>query len=85
VADRYQAIMIHGGVCQCCGRRPTPDNPLHVDHIKPRSKFPELALDTDNLQSLCRKCNIGKSNLDCSDWRFAPDCLPDDDGEEEAA
>ena len=81
---RYQVIMIHGGICQCCGRRPTLDNPLNIDHIKPRSKSPELALDIENLQVLCGQvlcgeCNIGKSNLDCSDWRWAPAIMPDDD------
>lgn len=35
---------------------------LQVDHIKPRSKYPELALDPKNLQVLCRKCNLAKGN-----------------------
>ncbi|MFC6439812.1 HNH endonuclease [Bowmanella sp. JS7-9] len=33
---------------------------LHVDHVKPRAKFPELALDINNLQILCETCNLGK-------------------------
>lgn len=36
------------------------DNDLTVDHIKPRSKFPELALDLNNTQILCRSCNSSK-------------------------
>lgn len=35
---------------------------LTVDHIKPRSKFPELAIDISNTQILCRSCNSSKGN-----------------------
>jgi 5-methylcytosine-specific restriction endonuclease McrA len=42
---------------------------MHVDHILPRSKFPELELDIDNLQVLCEECNLAKSNIDTTDWR----------------
>ncbi len=49
----------------CCGcRRSGPKDGvvLHVDHILPRSKggTDEVA----NLQTLCAKCNLGKSNRD---------------------
>lgn len=65
---RYQALAKSSGKCQCCGA--TGDKaPLHVDHIKPRSKYPELALVLDNLQVLCADCNIGKMNQDETDWR----------------
>jgi 5-methylcytosine-specific restriction endonuclease McrA len=40
-----------------------------VDHIKPRSTHPKLALAFDNLQLLCEDCNIGKSNKCDIDWR----------------
>ena len=63
---RYKAIVKHGKTCQCCGSKKTP---IHVDHIKPRSKFPDLELDINNLQILCEDCNIGKSNKDVTDWR----------------
>ncbi|SDQ98769.1 HNH endonuclease [Rhizobiales bacterium GAS113] len=66
---RYQALKLHGGACQCCGARPTKGHPLHVDHIKPRSRFPQLALSLANLQVLCEPCNMGKSNRDDTDWR----------------
>jgi len=42
---------------------------MHVDHIRPRSKSPSLELDPDNLQVLCKACNLGKSNLDDTDFR----------------
>jgi 5-methylcytosine-specific restriction endonuclease McrA len=66
---RYEALKRGKGCCDCCGARPTTGNPLHVDHIKPRSRFPELELDVANLQVLCRDCNLGKSARDATDWR----------------
>lgn len=56
--------------CMNCGREEDVDKPhLHVDHIKPRSVYPELSLDLTNLQILCRRCNISKGNVDESDYR----------------
>jgi 5-methylcytosine-specific restriction endonuclease McrA len=66
---RYRALKMYGAVCQCCGQRATEQNPIHVDHIKPRSRFPELALSLSNLQILCRDCNFGKRDTDTIDWR----------------
>lgn len=66
---RYRALKLHGGHCQCCGNAPVPGNPLQVDHIKPRSRFPELELDLNNLQVLCKSCNLGKGAWDQTDWR----------------
>ena len=54
--------------CVICGARP-PEVTLHVDHIKPRNKHPELELDINNLQFLCRDCNIGKGDSHSIDWR----------------
>lgn len=47
-------------ICQECGRPIKNDYDLTIDHIKPRSKFPELALDKSNLQILCRRCYSAK-------------------------
>ena len=66
---RYLALRASRGVCELCGVGPTHGHPLHVDHIKPRSKHPELALEISNLQVLCEDCNLGKSNIDEIDWR----------------
>lgn len=63
---RYQALKKYGRTCMLCGESRTV---IHVDHIKPRSKFPNLSLDINNLQILCENCNIGKSNKDSTDWR----------------
>lgn len=66
---RYKVLQRHGRVCQCCFAKGSTDKPLHVDHIKPRSKFPELELEESNLQVLCKDCNLGKSNKDDTDFR----------------
>jgi 5-methylcytosine-specific restriction endonuclease McrA len=34
----------------------------HIDHIKPVGKFPDLALDTNNMQIACPDCNTSKNN-----------------------
>lgn len=61
---RIRAIVRYGRRCMACGAINTE---LHVDHIKPRLKYPELALCFDNLQILCRDCNLGKS------WKLETD------------
>lgn len=63
---RYMALIKHGRMCMCCHAQNVE---LHVDHIKPRSLHPELELDINNLQVLCRKCNLGKGNKDETDFR----------------
>lgn len=68
-AVRYSALRASRGVCELCGAAPAKGSPLHVDHIKPRSRYPELELDPKNLQVLCQDCNLGKSNTDSIDWR----------------
>ena len=57
---RKQVVEEQGRVCQECHQHISDDNDLTIDHIKPRSKFPELALDKSNLQVLCRRCNSAK-------------------------
>ncbi len=68
-ALRYQVLENTGATCQCCGARASDGVRIHVDHIKPRSKYPELALDINNLQILCVDCNIGKDNMYDTSWR----------------
>ncbi|MBS3113013.1 HNH endonuclease [Candidatus Woesearchaeota archaeon] len=50
--------------CKNCGRSPAIDMSLilHVDHIKALANGGETVLE--NLQTLCSKCNIGKSDLE---------------------
>lgn len=66
---RYEALVRCGRVCMCCGAKPSDGIILHVDHVKPRSKFPELELEITNLQVLCEDCNLGKSNIYAHDFR----------------
>lgn len=66
---RYRALKKYGSRCLCCGRSPKDGATMHVDHIKPRKQFPELAFELDNLQVLCAVCNHGKGNWDSTDWR----------------
>lgn len=66
---RYRVIQTYGARCQCCGATAGDGVQIHVDHIKPRSKFPNLELVFSNLQVLCEPCNVGKSNTDQTDWR----------------
>lgn len=66
---RFLAFKKYGNKCQCCGISPKEGAILHVDHIKPRSLFPELATNIKNLQILCRECNLGKSNHYDADFR----------------
>jgi 5-methylcytosine-specific restriction endonuclease McrA len=73
---RYQALLQNGNRCQCCGRGPKEGVVLHVDHIKPRKKYPELKFDINNLQILCEDCNIGKMAHDETDWREGLDINP---------
>lgn len=57
---RKQVVEEQGRVCQQCRSHIRDDYDLTVDHVKPRSKFPELGLDKSNLQVLCRRCNSAK-------------------------
>jgi hypothetical protein len=62
---RYKALQKYGAKCMLCGAA----EQIVVDHIKPRSKFPSLQLEFDNMQVLCDACNKGKSNKDFTDFR----------------
>lgn len=68
---RYRVLKKQGGCCKLCGHRGSYQNPIQVDHIKPISTHPHLSLVERNLQVLCRRCNLGKSNTDSTDWRVS--------------
>lgn len=59
---RWRVLVASDGKCNMCGTSKAHGSIMHVDHIKPRSKFPELELEFSNLQVLCEDCNLGKSN-----------------------
>ena len=66
---RMEVLTERGARCECCGTSPKDGIVIHVDHIKPRRRFPELALTKANLQVLCEVCNHGKGSWDQTDWR----------------
>ena len=66
---RMKVLKKYGRRCQCCGATPATGGIMNVDHIKPRKKYPELAMIESNLQVLCHECNHGKGNWDQTDWR----------------
>lgn len=68
-AIRFDVLKANDGRCELCGSSKHDGARLHVDHIEPRSKKPELSLAASNLQVLCEDCNLGKSNRDNTDWR----------------
>jgi HNH endonuclease len=83
---RYEVLKNHDGLCEVCGRGRPHGQVLNVDHIKPRRKHPELALDIKNLQVLCGDCNHGKGNWDSTDWRNrAPAITPEERAMDRAA
>lgn len=60
---RFKVLVRDNFKCCACGASPAkdPSVELHVDHIVPYSKGGETVIE--NLQTLCSKCNLGKSNL----------------------
>ncbi len=60
---RFNVLKYDNFTCKQCGASPAKDNSveLHIDHIIPWSKGGETILE--NLQTLCQKCNLGKSNI----------------------
>lgn len=60
---RFRVMQRDNFKCCICGSSPAKDNSveLHIDHIIPWSKGGETVID--NLQTLCSKCNLGKSDL----------------------
>ena len=57
---RYNVLKRDNFRCQICGATQADGVKLHVDHIIPVSKGGKTHLT--NLQTLCERCNIGKSN-----------------------
>ena len=47
------------GLCMNC-QQPIALKGSHIDHIKPLSRYPSLAIAPDNLRILCADCNTSK-------------------------
>lgn len=63
---KKRVLRLYGVTCMKCGATNTV---MHVDHIKPRSKRPDLEMDINNLQVLCKGCNMDKGNTNDIDYR----------------
>lgn len=65
---RFEVLDESDGLCSVCGKKKGDKLEsgekikLSVDHILPRSEFPELKLYKPNLRVLCQECNVGKNN-----------------------
>lgn len=57
---RYNVLKRDNFKCSLCGATIADGVKLHVDHIVPVSKGGKTEIS--NLQTLCERCNIGKSN-----------------------
>lgn len=64
---RFRVMQRDNFKCCLCGASPAsdPSVQLHIDHIIPWSRGGDTVID--NLQTLCSKCNLGKSNLPMDD------------------
>ncbi|MBE7064638.1 MAG: HNH endonuclease [Ruminococcaceae bacterium] len=60
---RFKVMQRDNFKCCTCGASPAkdPSVELRIDHIIPWPKGGETEID--NLQTLCSKCNLGKSDL----------------------
>ena len=70
---RIRTIKRDGGMCNRCwvelGFIETSQ--LQVHHIKPRSEYPELTFDPDNLITVCKTCNLSLGTSGKLDWEIA--------------
>jgi uncharacterized protein (TIGR02646 family) len=55
--------------CAYCEGRMEYVSSSHIDHIRPKSRFPELVCEWSNLTLACEVCNRNKGNY------FEKDCL----------
>lgn len=71
---REQILKRDGRLCQRCfykyGLFTTTQ--LQVHHIKPRSKYPELIYEDDNLICLCKTCNVQLGVQEKLDFDWKP-------------
>lgn len=68
---RYRVLERDNYECQECKRqgrvftdfhKPDKHKRLDIDHIKSLARYPELALEMQNLETLCVKCHNKKEN-----------------------
>ena len=69
---RYNVLKRDNYTCQICGVTAKDGAKLHVDHIIPVSEGGKTVMS--NLQTLCDRCNLGKSNKTEEDFEKGMIC-----------
>lgn len=69
---RQRVLDTYGPTCMCCGVTKN-DETIQVDHVKPKARYPALALVFENMQVLCQPCNLGKGTAETDYRKKAPD------------
>ncbi|MFC8521532.1 MULTISPECIES: HNH endonuclease [Micrococcaceae] len=66
--------------CAYCDSHMSQVTYAHIEHYKPRSTYPELVVDWDNLTVACPRCNSSKSDTFSEDLPFITPFsdIPDD-------
>jgi len=63
--DVHNSLLKEQGlICCYCGRRINTDN-SHIEHLKPRTTYPQLALDYTNILASCQKDTVRNEPLHC--------------------
>ncbi|WNM51534.1 HNH endonuclease [Staphylococcus phage S-CoN_Ph10] len=67
---RERIIKRDGGMCNRCwvSLNVIETKDLQVHHIKPRSEYPELMYDPNNLITVCKTCNLALGTKGSLDW-----------------
>ena len=63
---KRQQYKLQEGRCSGC-RQSISLKGSHIDHIKPLSRYPSLAIAPHNLRILCADCNLTKGNKERED------------------
>lgn len=69
---RYNVLKRDNFTCKICGATAKDGAKLHADHIIPISEGGKTVMS--NLQTLCERCNIGKSNKIDNDFKTGMIC-----------
>lgn len=56
-------------LCCRCGALGSKNNPIEVDHVIPISERPDLRLDPENLQAMCKSCHSRKTATEDGGFR----------------
>jgi uncharacterized protein (TIGR02646 family) len=61
---RDSLLQEQGFICCYCGRRINTDD-SHLEHLKPRTTYPQSALEYTNILASCQKDTVRKEPLHC--------------------